>query len=401
MFVIDFERPLILDCACSDGVREHGFAPTCRIADVVRGFLFVDVCTHFLEAVQIAKADCCFDGRGLAPIRIIADVALTVQFADFPLVFLGAACADVVHGGVFPGVVSTNKQRVLVIVLFASFRRGTVIFVVLDPLLFIAVVVLAFACHKEVVKCLVGRGIASGELIFVFHKMRKFHATESVIGTEIGFGKIVFALGIGSEYVETRGKEVCFFVHAAALKIAIDGFAVTGHLQVESEIAVSDVVGKVDQVFEIGFGRNLEPARARLVGIHALIQAAFGFAIFVIFFVTGTAGDFVVGVFGHPSVRAELNGFVGVSAFGIQDFAFDDGCDACFGFVITTYNGGIFEFFTAKVVFVIFFVGVVIFCCAAAAVAAACVHEKWKKRTRQKQCLPGCTLKNVHIASLF
>ena len=55
--------------------------------------------------------------------------------------------------------------------LFAALRRKAGVFVVLDPFLFVAVVVFALACDKEIIEVFVCRRIASGELAFRFDKV--------------------------------------------------------------------------------------------------------------------------------------------------------------------------------------------------------------------------------------
>lgn len=87
----------------------------------------------------------------------------------------------------------------------------------------------------------------------------------------------------------------------------------------------------MDKVFEIGLGWNSEPARAGAFGIRILVEATENFAVVRVFVVANAAGGLVVCIFCHPGVRPELNGLVGVSAFYVQDFAFDDFYDTCIG----------------------------------------------------------------------
>ena len=172
----------------ADRIDKYGLAPARRITNVADGIVFVDIGFHFCQAVENAKPEGRFYGGGLAPSGIVADVALTVQFADFPLVFYGATGIHVVHCGVLP-CASAYEYRVFIKVLFAAFRRWAGIVVGFDPFLSVATVIVSLACDIEVAKATVCRGIANGKLLVVFNEMRNLHATEGVVGAVIGFGE--------------------------------------------------------------------------------------------------------------------------------------------------------------------------------------------------------------------
>ena len=70
-----------------------------------------------------------------------------------------------------------------------------------------------------------------------------------------------------------------------------------------------------------------------------------------------------------------MDGFVGVAAFDIQDFAFDDVDDACIGIELVARDGGVLEGFATEVVIIVVFDN----CdCAVVAIVTAGGYVKWK-----------------------